>query len=156
MNSPRARGLRSRLSINPDEEPPPPAAAIAVPEPVAPAELNAAEDQPPPVDVPETARAPRKKAKASPAARVSAVDDPKIVAGRKDYRSFYIEDTTFARFRAAVYWLSRHPEASAEVGENMSVAMERWMRDTANDLERRYNHDEVFPMPPVKERRKRV
>jgi hypothetical protein len=57
---------------------------------------------------------------------VSAIEDPTITPGRKDYRSFYIEDATFARFRAAIYWLSRREDAAGEVPENMSVAVETW------------------------------
>jgi len=85
----------------------------------------------------------------------SALDDPAFTPGRKDYRSFYVDDHAFARMRAALYWLARNPEVVAEHGDNMSAAVEQWMLDTANDLEARFNEGEVFPMPPTTRRRKR-
>jgi hypothetical protein len=70
------------------------------------------------------------------------------------YRSFYIEDTAFARFRAAIYWLSRRPDAADDVPDNMSVAVQEWMETTAADLERRYNAGEAFRMPPAPKKRR--
>lgn len=172
----KADRLRSRLSINPDEPPPAagtPASTAVTPRATgaanhAPAEL--AESAPAGDDAPasraETPAPPRSTTAArSGQSRVrrdtaaptptTALEDPGITPGRKDYRSFYIEDATFARFRAAIYWLSRREDAADEVPENMSVAVETWMADTAESLERRFNGGEVFRMPPASKRRRR-
>lgn len=72
------------------------------------------------------------------------------------YRSYYVDDEWFARFRAAIYWASRRMDAEEqEIPENMSVAVQDFMQATAEDLERRFNGGEVFPMPPPPKRRKR-
>lgn len=163
--TPKAQRLRERLSINPDELPPPArptsAPAPAQPPTVTPEPVEA-EQQP---DLPESTPQPPRPAPAqtggrgrrstpSTPAHVSAVDDPNITPGRKDYRSFYIEDATFARFRAAIYWLARREDAAGEVPENMSAAVETWMQNTATELEERYNDGETFRMPPVSKRRR--
>lgn len=170
--SAKAERLRSRLSINPDEAPPAPArrAQPSTPQPATTelATTEPARTEPEPRPVPEPAPAepaaadrlakrpsrPSRPGRAV-AAPVSAVDDPGITPGRKDYRSFYIEDAAFARFRAAIYWLSRREDATDEVPENMSVAVETWMEETAAELERRFNNGEVFRMPPPLKRRRR-
>ncbi len=165
--TPKAQRLRDRLSINPDELPPAPARPAPDPPVVAPppsSELDKAQEPTETAPQPAVSRpAPRTPARAggrrhqsaAPApAHVSAVDDPSITAGHKDYRSFYVEDATFARFRAAIYWLARREDAAGEVPENMSVAVETWMQETANELERRYNDGETFRMPPVSRRRR--
>ena len=82
--------------------------------------------------------------------------DPDIRVGRKSYRSFYVDDEAFARFRAAIHWSSRRPDAVDEVPENMSVAVETWMLNTARDLERRYNDGQVFRIQPKPTRRPRT
>ena len=87
---------------------------------------------------------------------LDALADPDIRVGRKSCRSFYIDDEAFARFRAAIHWSSRRPDAVDEVPENMSVAVETWMLNTARDLERRYNDGQVFRMPPKPTRRPRT
>jgi hypothetical protein len=69
------------------------------------------------------------------------------------YRSFYVEDGAFARFRAAIYWLARREDAEG-VPENMSVAVQEWMVATARDLEQRYNDGQVFRMPPAPKKRR--
>jgi hypothetical protein len=102
------------------------------------------------VERPNPARAANK---ITPAA-VSAVADPTILEGRRDYRSFYVEDTAFARFRAAIYWLSRPEDAAGEVPDNMSAAVEVWMEETATELEQRYNDGQPFRMPPGQRRRR--
>jgi hypothetical protein len=108
---------------------------------------------PPAAAAPPSRPARRRKAKPTATTRaLNALDDPGILAGRKGYRSFYVEDSVFARFRAAIYWLSRREDAAGEVPENMSVAIETWMEETAEDLERRYNQGEVFRMPPGQRR----
>jgi hypothetical protein len=84
---------------------------------------------------------------------LDALADPDIQVGRKSYRSFYIDDEAFARFRAAIHWSSRRPDSVGEVPENMSAAVESWMLNTARDLERRYNDEQVFRMPPKATRR---
>ena len=71
------------------------------------------------------------------------------------YRSFYVSDEAYSRFRAAIHWSSRHPAAAGQVPDNMSAACEAWMDATADDLEARFHHGVPFPVPPVKKRRKR-
>lgn len=155
--TPKAQRLRERLSINPDELAAPVRPASAQPPATTPAPPVEAEQQP---DVSEPAPQPPRRTpvqtvgRRSTPAHVSAVDDPHITPGRKDYRSFYIEDATFARFRAAIYWLARREDAAGEVPENMSAAVESWMQDTATELEERYNDGETFRMPPVSKRRR--
>ena len=163
--TPKAQRLKDRLTINPDELPPAPrptsaAVSPAPPGPTVPA-AAAAEPEAAPEPDPRPPARPRprtggrtRQQSASPPAHVSALDDPSITPGRKDYRSFYIEDATFARFRAAIYWLSRREDATEEVPENMSVAVETWMQETASELEQRYNDGETFRMPPVSRRRR--
>jgi hypothetical protein len=163
--SPTAKSerLRARLTINPDEP-----AAAPVPA-LAPVTAAPTGDQPPaapdvaeePTPLAEPA-APRSggapacgRPRRAAAAAVSALEDPTITPGRKDYRSFYIEDAVFARFRAAIYWLSRREDAVDEVPENMSVAVEAWMDATATALERRFNDGNTFRMPPPPARRRR-
>lgn len=159
--TPKAQRLRERLSINPDELAAPvrPASAPAPAQPPAATPTPPVEAEPQP-DLSEPAPQPPRRTPAqtgsrrSTPAHVSAVDDPHITPGRKDYRSFYIEDATFARFRAAIYWLARREDAAGEVPENMSAAVETWMQDTATELEERYNDGETFRMPPVSKRRR--
>ena len=157
--TPKAQRLRERLSINPDELSPAPRPVPATAPTPQPPSTEADEPQEPPAPAPPPARPTPPTGTSHPQsaptpARVSAVDDPSITPGRKDYRSFYIEDATFARFRAAIYWLSRREDAAEEVPENMSVAVETWMQETASDLEQRYNDGETFRMPPVSRRRR--
>ncbi|MDN5751464.1 MAG: hypothetical protein L0H64_23685, partial [Pseudonocardia sp.] len=126
--TPKAQRLRERLSINPDELAAPvrPASApaptqAARPEPPVEAEqqhpdLSEPAPQPPHRTPTQTGGRGRRSTPPTPA-HVSAVDDPHITPGRKDYRSFYIEDATFARFRAAIYWLARREDAAGEVPE---------------------------------------
>jgi hypothetical protein len=86
---------------------------------------------------------------------VSALDDPAVHPGRKDYRSFYVDDGPYARFRAAMYWLARNPDVVDEYGDSMSAAAERWLDETATELERRFNGGRVFDAPPASRRRTR-
>ncbi len=159
---PKAQRLKDRLTINPDELPPAPrstpaAVAPTPPGPTAPAEAAEPQAAPEPESQPPARPRPRigaRQRSSSTPPHVSALDDPHITPGRKDYRSFYIEDATFARFRAAIYWLSRREDATDEVPENMSVAVETWMQETASELEQRYNDGETFRMPPVSRRRR--
>lgn len=158
----KAERLRSRLSINPDE----PAPVALAPTPAAPAppalpaapepatETEEAETPSPAATHPSTAPKRTRRPRESAPATVTAVEDPSITPGRKDYRSFYIEDATFARFRAAIYWLARREDAADVVPENMSVAVESWMADTATELERRFNNGDIFRMPPPSKRRR--
>ena len=53
----------------------------------------------------------------------------------------------FARFRAAVYWTARRPDAT-DVPDNMSTGVEAYMEEVAADLERRYNDGAVFRATP--------
>lgn len=144
--SSRADRLRGRLSINPD--------AATAPAP-------AADPQPVPETAPREPEAPPEATPSKPASRPasetrpSAVDDPSITPGKKDYRSFYLEDATFARFRAAIYWLARREDAD-DVPDSMSSAVEDWMEQTARDLEQRYNNGDVFRAPPPTRRRRRT
>lgn len=84
-----------------------------------------------------------------------ATADPAYTPGRKDYRSFYVADEVYARFRAALYWQARNPEVTDEIGDSMSVAVERWMEQTASNLEKRFNDGDEFTAPPASRRRKR-
>lgn len=86
---------------------------------------------------------------------ISALEDPDITPGRKDYRSFYVDDAPFARYRAAIYWASRNPEVADEVAENMSADIEEHMLAVATELEQRLNGGEPFRMPPATKRRGR-
>lgn len=73
------------------------------------------------------------------------------------YRSFYVDNATYERFRAATYWTARHPDAVDDptVAQNMSQAVERFMAATADDLEHRYNRGQPFRIPPKARRRPR-
>jgi hypothetical protein len=86
---------------------------------------------------------------------VPATEGPGIIAGRSYYRSFYVDDETFARYRAAIYWLARRPDLVGEVPENMSADMDAHMAKVAASLERRFNDGQVFPAPPEPKRRKK-
>jgi hypothetical protein len=160
----KAERLRGRLTIDPD--------AVAVPSApqairVTPAPTSTAEEKAPEVTAAGPALEPvqaepagekpkpnRPASKTTKTAAVSAVDDPTILEGRRDYRSFYVEDTAFARFRAAIYWLSRREDAAGDVPDNMSAAVELWMEATATELEQRYNDGQPFRMPPGQRRRR--
>ena len=155
----KASRLRGRLSINPDEvpalaTPPCPVAPVMTPVPTL-EEASAADPEPGrTAEVPAGAVEPASDLKPAGKERISALDDPTILAGRRDYRSFYVEDTAFARFRAAIYWLSRREDAAGVAPENMSVAIESFMIATAEDLEKRYNDGHPFRMPPGQRRRR--
>ena len=138
--SAKADQLRNRLSINPDEASPAPQRRTGV-----------KETEPSKTSTTQSRVSDRKQGDV-----LDALADPSIHVGCKGYRSFYIDDEAFARFRAAIYWSSRRPDAVDEVPENMSVAVESWMLNTARDLERRYNDGEVFRMPPKPTRRPRT
>lgn len=147
--SAKADQLRNRLSINPDEPPPAPQRRT---------DTKTAESKNPTAATAEVT-APNTKPRGSGRKQSDVRDalaDPDIRVGRKSYRSFYIDDEAFARFRAAIHWSSRRPDAVDEVPENMSVAVEAWMLNTARDLERRYNDGQVFRMPPKPTRRPRT
>ena len=147
--SAKADQLRNRLSINPDEPPPAPQRR---------ADTKTAEPKKPTAAA-EVAAVPKTKPRGSGRKQSDVRDalaDPDIRVGRKSYRSFYVDDEAFARFRAAIHWSSRRPDAVDEVPENMSVAVETWMLNTARDLERRYNDGQVFRMPPKPTRRPRT
>ena len=127
MSAPKASRLRHRLQIDPD---------APGPVPVAPAtETPVGAPQP----EPRRARTTR---------GATALDDPAILEGRNGYRSFYIEDSIFARFRSAIYWLARREDAMDQVPPNMSAAVEEFMRQTTEDLERRFNEGEIFRATP--------
>ena len=145
--------LRNRLSINPDEPAPEPQQRTATKktEPETPTTPDVATKG---SALPKTQA--RRSTQKQTKVVVDALGDPDIHAGQKNYRSFYIDDEAFARFRAAIHWSSRRPDAIDEVPENMSVAVEAWMLHTAHDLERRYNDGKVFRMPPKPTRRPRT
>lgn len=103
-------------------------------------------------DPPAPSQPPPAAAAVDPARWSSALDDPAIVAGRRAFRSFYVDDETFARFRAAVHWSARREDAGDDVPENMSVAVAAFMAATAADLEARYNAG--APFRPTPEQRK--
>lgn len=89
------------------------------------------------------------------ATMATALDDPTLRAGRKAYRSFYVDDDTFGRFRAAIYWVARRPDAAGEVPENMSVAINDAMIELAIKLEERFNGGRIFPPTPEQRKPKR-
>jgi hypothetical protein len=156
----KADRLRGRLSINPDEVTPPlpPARLVTqlAPEPApAPASEPALEPVSSEPEEPATTAPvpPKQPAARRPRAVPQPTDAP--LEGRSDYRSFYVSDEAFYRFRAAIYWSSRNPKGAGEVPENMSAAAEQWMIEVATDLERRYNDGEPFPTPPAPRRRRR-
>lgn len=127
--STKARQLSERIHIDPDREEAPPPSPAPVPRP--------------------TVR---------PAGEWrSCLDDPAIVPGRGGYRSFYVEDTVFARYRAAVYWCARLADAEGDVGENMSVDIQGHMAEVALALEAKFNAGETFRPTPeqVKKPRRR-
>lgn len=105
---------------------------------------------------PTPARTPRSRTTRAPRTRgkrdddlgwETALDDPAIDTDGNGYRSFYVSDAVFARFRAAVYWTARRPDATG-VPDNMSVGVEAYMEEVAADLERRYNEGAVFRPTP--------
>lgn len=163
--SARADRLRQRINrpaaVDPDAPTPAAATPTAVPSPAPGAvesttEPVAPEPAPEPVRRPAPRRATRRPGATKPAGPVlNALEDPDITPGRKDYRSFYVDDAVFARFRAAIHWSSRNPAATDEVPENMSAAAEEWMLEVATDLEQRFNEGQVFRMPPATKRRGR-
>lgn len=167
--TPSARADRLRQRINrptavdpdaltthaatPETEPVEPATPSPEPDPNPVAEAKAT---PEPVRRPAPRRATRRPGTTKPTGPVlNALEDPDITPGRKDYRSFYVDDAVFARFRAAIHWSSRNPAATDEVPENMSAAAEEWMLEVASDLEQRFNEGVVFRMPPATKRRGR-
>ncbi|GAA4788292.1 hypothetical protein GCM10023200_23410 [Actinomycetospora chlora] len=77
----------------------------------------------------------------------TALDDPSIDPDGNGYRSFYVNDAVFARFRAAIFWTARRPDATG-VPDNMSAGVEAFMDEVATDLERRYNDGAVFRPTP--------
>jgi hypothetical protein len=148
--SAKARRLSERITIDPDAVPPAPtqsAEPIARLEPV-PEETPAAEISQTPVPA-----MPRQAGEWR-----TCLDDPAILDGRANYRSFYVEDTVFARYRAAVYWCARLADAEGLVGENMSVDVQKHMSEVARVLEDKFNNGEPFRPTPEqikKPRRKR-
>jgi hypothetical protein len=77
----------------------------------------------------------------------TALDDPSIDPDGNGYRSFYVNDAVFARFRASIFWTARRPDATG-VPDNMSAGVEAFMDEVATDLERRYNDGAVFRPTP--------
>ncbi len=106
----------------------------------------------PPIDDVPTRRAAPSSAAApapsDPADWDDCLDDPTVLPGRKSFRSFYVEDTVFARFRAAVHWSSRREDAELDVPENMSVAVADFMAEKARELEDLYNGGRPFRATP--------
>lgn len=133
MSQAKAARLRSRIQIDPDALPAAPAPPLAT------APTPAPEPTPPARKQQPTERS---------AEYVSALDDPAILEGRNGYRSFYVDDAVFARFRAAIYWLSRREDALDQVPQNMSAAIEDFMRQTTDELETRFNDGKVFRATP--------
>lgn len=140
-----AQRLRGRLpTIDPD-------APASIPKPIAAPVVTPAEKEPA-GEVPDRSKPPEASAATEEPQR-NALHGPGILPGRMGYRSFYVEDEAFARFRAAIYWLARREDAEG-VPENMSVAVQEWMAATARDLEQRYNDGQVFRMPPAPKKRR--
>ncbi|MEU4377140.1 hypothetical protein [Pseudonocardia alni] len=184
MSPGKADRLRQRMNRGPAIDPDAPAPTLApvpVPPPVpkpdpVPAEPSPAAEEtsaaPDPQPEPEPAkpatvrrpaarRATRRPGNAVAAAAPdlswkgkTALEDPDCIPGRRYYRSQYVHDEVYFRFRAAIFWASRNPEAIGEVPQNMTAAVEAFMDELATDLEQRYNGGDVFPMPPPDRRRK--
>ena len=152
--STRTERLKSRLSINPDETTAP---VRAVPTP-APEAIEAEEviDLAAPSEPAEatTVEAAPKPTRTRKSQAQAAAEAP--LEGRSDYRSFYVSDAAYMRFRAAIYWASRNPKAIGEVPQSMSAAAEEWMLHTAEDLEQRFNDGDVYPTPPATRRRRKA
>lgn len=157
--TPKGDRLRARLNrpapVDPDGPAPPALGPVDVPEttPTGPpvartTEPEAAQTAPRPVSR-------RASAAKTTAPRLNALEDPDCIPGEKDYRSFYVEDSAYFRFRAAIYWTSRNPAADDDVPENMTAAIEDYMITVAADLEQRFNSGEPFRMPPATKRRGR-
>jgi hypothetical protein len=140
--STKAHRLSERIAIDPDA-PPPAAAPLAIPAPEPQSTTEPVADEEP---------NPKK-----PGEWASCLDDPAILEGRANYRSFYIEDTVFARYRAAVYWCARLADALDLVGENMSVDIQQHMAEVARALEEQFNDGAPFRPTPeqVKKPRRR-
>lgn len=167
----KGRALQNRLVINPDEqvapgpraEPPAPAPAAVEPEPAeeapaaeeAPGEDEAPEPAAEPASAPSRPRARARKPRAATPPVVLATEDPNYPQEINDYRSFYLANEVYARYRAAIFWASRNPEAMGLVPENMSQGVQQLMLEAAEDLEQRYNDGQVFRMPPPPKRRKK-
>jgi hypothetical protein len=144
--SAKATRLRERLSINPDE--------------VAPSATHHLSTEPEGMVQPESTRSNGVAGSAEPHNSFDRSSDAEVatdeaLAGRSDYRSFYVNDEIYFRFRAAIFWSSRNPKAVGHVPDNMSAAVEQWMGEVATDLERRYNDGEAFPSPPPPRRQRR-
>jgi hypothetical protein len=160
--SSRAQRLRNRMpAIDPDAPPP----VVPVPSPVAskalesvPATDTAPDEEPEAptgAPVPAARRTTPKQspgAAADEAGEAEETDDEKVRSG---YRSFYVEDDVFVRFRAAIYWSSRRHDADEDVPINMSVGVSEYMERTAAALEKRFNDGDPFKSPPVVQRKKR-
>lgn len=84
-----------------------------------------------------------------------ATSEHRIEHHSNGYRSFYVNDGVFARFRAAVHWTSRRPDAIGRAPENMSAAIEQYMEQLATRLEKEFNNGEQFPSIPPQRRRQR-
>ena len=164
MSSAKARSLRERMSIDPDA--PEPAGGTRRARPTAPVDdavappvprESPAAPQKPPVPAPSApsgSGAARRAPTRSNRRRTrddlgwsTALDDPAVSGGGNGYRSFYVSDEVFARFRAAIYWTARRPDVT-DVPDNMSVGVEDYMDQVASDLERRFNGCAVFPPTP--------
>ena len=114
----------------------------------APAEEKSAKDRPAkPRAGSAAARGARRRGADAEQGWATALDDPAIDADGNGYRSFYVNDAVFARFRAAVYWTARRPDATG-VPDNMSAGIAAYMEEVAADLERRYNDGAVFRPTP--------
>lgn len=157
--TPKGDRLRARLNrpapVDPDAPAPPKLGPVDVPDKT-PTETPAAEPtEPEPArTAPQPARR-RAGAAKTAAPKLNALEDPDCIPGEKDYRSFYVEDSAYFRFRAAIHWTSRNPDADDDVPENMTAAIEDYMITVAADLEQRFNGGEPFRMPPATKRRGR-
>lgn len=105
-----------------------------------------------PAEPPKVSSKPKTAPKATPAPTGSEE------AGERSayFRSFYVDNGVFERFRAAIFWTARNPQAAGQVPENMSVAVEDAIEQIASDLERRYNDGKPFPEAQQTRRRRRA
>ena len=103
------------------------------------------EEHPESSPAPDTARDTVPALAEDPSNWKTALDDPAIVPGKSDYRSFYVEDSAFARWRAAIYWNARNPQTRGVIPKNMSEALAQLFRDQAAEWEKRFNNGNMYP-----------
>lgn len=106
--------------------------------------LNIDPDAPPARTAPPPEPSPQQDHRASTAPASS---------GRGVYRSFYVHDDVYDRFRDAIHWTARRPDAAGRAPANMSAAVEAFMAQLAGELETEFNNGQRFPAAPTQRRK---